>query len=102
MNQEVRDILHRMMMVIDHFAGPTALVARGQLQAIRNDIQKLPVDDTAPVARDEVAHLAERVADLETVVGQLHRSLSESPAPAAVQRAVADIEPPHTDAAQTA
>jgi hypothetical protein len=86
---KLRGILERMTAVLTHLAGRHyGAPIRPQVEQIGAAVKALK-DDSA-----ESGGLADRVKALEAAVADLHAALSDKPSPAAVQKAVADVEVP--------
>jgi hypothetical protein len=93
----LHSILKRMAAVLAHLTGlPAGLPARSQIEHIYADVTALEAAAGNEVS--ESVSLADRVRTLETAVADLHAALSDKPAPAAVRKAVADVEVPQPDA----
>jgi hypothetical protein len=85
---KLRGILERMTAVLTHLAG------RHYGMPVRPQVEQIGADLAALGGDAESASLTDRVKALETAVADLHAALSDKPAPAAVQKAVADVAVP--------
>ena len=90
----VKQILEQMATVMAHYAGSTAvnMAMSRAVGQIMEGIAALPDDRDAPAENPMEA----RMRAVEKAVADLHAALSDSPSPPAVQRAVSEVEMPHT------
>jgi hypothetical protein len=85
---KLHDILERMTAVLTHLSG------RHYGASVRPQVEQIGADVAALEGDAESASLVDRVKALEAAVADLHAALSDKPSPAAVQKAVADVEVP--------
>jgi hypothetical protein len=85
---KLHSILERMTAVLTHLSG------RHYGAPIRPEVEQIGADVAALEGDSGPSSLEDRVRALETAVADLHAALSDKPSPAAVQKAVADVEVP--------
>jgi hypothetical protein len=85
---KLQDVLKRMAGVLVHLTGHASNMA------VRPHVEQISADVGALEGDDAESSLADRVKALEAAVADLHAALSDKPSPAAVQKAVADVEVP--------
>jgi hypothetical protein len=85
---KLHDVLKRMSGVLVHLTG------RGAGMEVRPHAEQISADVAALEGAADSTGLEGRVKALEAAVADLHAALSDKPSPAAVQKAVADVEVP--------